>query len=209
MFWAPNWMPGRAAAASRAATSDTAGGKMIIDPAWRAGGWARYAAMNCRASAGPRFIFQFAASTGRGHGVDGITEPGSQKTVDDRHHDTSSSAATPGSVFPSRYSRDAPPPVDTWLIRDSSPACATAAAESPPPTIVVVPWSVAAAMARAMAMVPASNGGDSNTPMGPFQITVFAVAIARAYDSAVRGPMSYIASVAGIRSRGTACARAG
>ena len=90
----------------------------------------------------------------------------------------SSSAATPGSVLPSRNSSDAPPPVETWLIVASSPICSTAAAESPPPTIVVAPRAVASAIASATARVPASNGGVSNTPIGPFQTTVLAPAIA-------------------------------
>src|SRR5687767_9409868 len=59
----------------------------------------------------------------------------------------SSSAATPGSSLPSRNSSDAPPPVDTCVMRSSSPAWATAAAESPPPTTVTAPFAVAAAMA--------------------------------------------------------------
>src|SRR5688500_17856857 len=96
------------------------------------------------------------------------------------HERRSSSASTPGSGLPSRNSSEAPPPAATWLMRLSSPASATAAAESPPPTIVVAPLAVASAIAFATARVPASKGGVSNTPMGPFQSTVFAVAIARA-----------------------------
>ena len=45
------------------------------------------------------------------------------------------STATPGSVLPSRYSSDAPPPVEMWPNAFSSrPSARTAAAESPPPT---------------------------------------------------------------------------
>ena len=44
---------------------------------------------------------------------------------------------------------------------------------------VVVPREVALAIARAMAKVPASKGGVSKTPMGPFHITVLAIPIAR------------------------------
>src|SRR2546422_730562 len=84
----------------------------------------------------------------------------------------SSSAATPGRGLPSRNSRDAPPPVETWVSFDVRPA--TAAAESPPPTTVVAPRRVASTIATATARVPASNGGCSNTPIGPFQTTVFA-----------------------------------
>src|SRR5437867_3511596 len=84
----------------------------------------------------------------------------------------SSSAATPGRGLPSRNSSDAPPPVETWVSFDVRPA--TAAAESPPPTTVVAPRRVASTIATATARVPASNGGCSNTPIGPFQTTVFA-----------------------------------
>src|SRR3989454_2298408 len=84
----------------------------------------------------------------------------------------SSRAATPGSGLPSRNSSDAPPPVETWVSLDARPA--TAAAESPPPTTVVVPRRVASTIASATARVPASNGGCSKTPIGPFHTTVFA-----------------------------------
>src|SRR3989449_5467812 len=81
-----------------------------------------------------------------------------------------SSAATPGRVFPSRNSSEAPPPVDTWVNLSSSPR--TAAAESPPPTTVVAPRLPASISASATARVPPSKGGVSNTPTGPFQNTV-------------------------------------
>src|SRR4029077_21196114 len=84
----------------------------------------------------------------------------------------SSRAATPGRGLPSRSSSAAPPPVDTWGSLSSSPA--PAAAESPPPTTVVAPRFPASTIASPMARVPASKGGVSNTPMGPFQNTVLA-----------------------------------
>ena len=147
--------------------------------------------MKARAAVGPWFIFQFAAKTGRR--ISGVI--------------CSSSAATPGSVLPSRNSSDAPPPVDTWLIL----LVESGLLPPPPPSrrrrrSSSRPALVALAIASAIARVPSSNGGVSNTPIGPFQSTVFADAIARAYDSAVRGPMSNIASSAGIASRATACA---
>src|SRR5687767_2424345 len=123
-----------------------------------------------------------------------------------QHHRRSSSASTPGSGLPSRNSSDAPPPVETWLIRLERPASSTAAAESPPPTIVVAPRSVASASASAIARVPASKGGVSNTPMGPFQSTVFAERITSANSRTERGPMSNMASSAGMAVRSTACA---
>src|ERR1700746_3995616 len=45
-------------------------------------------------------------------------------------------AATPGNSFPSRSSRDAPPPVEINVILSASPNCLTAVTESPPPMIV-------------------------------------------------------------------------
>src|SRR5258706_440181 len=85
---------------------------------------------------------------------------------DERPH-ASSSAATPGSSFPSRNSSEAPPPVETWVSLSSIPA--TAATESPPPTTVTAPFFPASTRAVAIARVPASNGGGSNTPIGPLQ----------------------------------------
>ena len=74
-------------------------------------------------------------------------------------------------LLPPRNSSDAPPPVEMCVIESATPACVTAATESPPP-MIVVPWT--AATARATPIVPAANGGISNTPIGPFQTTVFA-----------------------------------
>ena len=45
--------------------------------------------------------------------------------------------AMPGSSRPSRNSREAPPPVEMWVILSAKPSCSQAAAESPPPTMVV------------------------------------------------------------------------
>ncbi len=44
-----------------------------------------------------------------------------------------------GHTLPSRSSRDAPPPVEMWLILSARPAFSTAATESPPPMMVMVP----------------------------------------------------------------------
>src|SRR5205823_13020123 len=99
----------------------------------------------------------------------------------------SASAATPGSVRPPRNSREAPPPVEMCVMRSATPAFLTAAIESPPP-MIVVPRT--AATAWAMAFVPTANAGISNTPIGPFQTTVFASASAPSYRVIVDGPMS-------------------
>ena len=106
--------------------------------------------------------------------------------------------STPGSAFPPKNSNDAPPPVDTCVIRSATPACSIAAAESPPPTIVVAPGS--SASARATATVPAANGASSKTPMGPFHTTVRAVWSRAVKRSTVLGPMSRICHVAGTLS---------
>ena len=96
------------------------------------------------------------------------------------------SAATPGSVLPSRNSSDAPPPVETWLIFSASPACVhrgsrIAAADDRRRAL-----ARRARQSRPRSRVcPCRTVVFSNTPIGPFQSTVFAAAIARAYDSAV------------------------
>src|SRR2546422_8503643 len=83
----------------------------------------------------------------------------------------SSSTLRPGRSRPSRNSREAPPPVETWVTLSSRPISAIAAAESPPPTTVRAPRFVASARASATARVPGANSGISNIPMGPFQNT--------------------------------------
>ena len=59
----------------------------------------------------------------------------------------------------------------TWLTCSAKPSCSTAAALSPPPMMLVASPS---AIAWATALVPASKGGISNTPIGPFHTTVLA-----------------------------------
>ena len=56
----------------------------------------------------------------------------------------SSRQAMPGSSKPSRNSRDAPPPVEMWVILSAKPSCSQAAAESPPPTMVTASESARA-----------------------------------------------------------------
>ena len=60
-------------------------------------------------------------------------------------------ATTPGSCLPSRYSREAPPPVEMWLILSARPVLLTAETESPPPTMETASES---ATALATASVP-------------------------------------------------------
>ena len=80
----------------------------------------------------------------------------------------------PGSFFPSKNSKEAPPPVEICVILSANPIFFTAAAESPPPIIVF-----ASIVERSLAIefVPIENCGNSNNPRGPFQITVFAFLI--------------------------------
>jgi hypothetical protein len=56
-----------------------------------------------------------------------------------------------------------------WVIFDSIPDCATAAAESPPP---MIENAFDSATARAIPNVPFANIGFSKTPIGPFQTIV-------------------------------------
>ena len=83
-------------------------------------------------------------------------------------------AAMPGRTFPSRNSNVAPPPVEMCEILSDSPVFFNAAMESPPPTMLVAPASVASATAFATASVPLANSSHSKTPIGPFQMIVFA-----------------------------------
>lgn len=94
------------------------------------------------------------------------------------------SSATPGSVckiirkflvqidlenaltLPSRSSREAPPPVDTWLSFDSAWYWATTVAVSPPPTMTVAPFCAASMVASRRACEPAAKAGNSKTPGG-------------------------------------------
>ncbi|KVI11188.1 hypothetical protein Ccrd_010401, partial [Cynara cardunculus var. scolymus] len=56
-----------------------------------------------------------------------------------------------------------------WLIASATPIFSTAATESPPPMIIVTPFP------PKRTSVPSANLSNSNTPIGPFQITVLVV----------------------------------
>ena len=77
--------------------------------------------------------------------------------------------------------------MDTCVIRSARPNWLTAATESPPPTTVV---PLQSATAFAISCVPCANSGNSKTPMGPFQTTVFALRIRSRNSATVFGPMS-------------------
>src|SRR6266481_7275823 len=63
-------------------------------------------------------------------------------------------AATPGNSFPSRSSREAPPPVEIKVIFPAMPNCLTAVTESSPPMMV---FALDAARASASSLVPSRN----------------------------------------------------
>jgi hypothetical protein len=78
----------------------------------------------------------------------------------------------PGRVLPSSSSRLAPPPVEMWLIFSATPTFSTAATESPPPMMVQHALVGEFRQGVGNGLVPAANLSNSNTPMGPFQITL-------------------------------------
>src|SRR5579863_4744018 len=94
--------------------------------------------------------------------VSGDHEPGRRTVAVVLRHrcapSRSRSAATPGSVRPSRNSIVAPPPVEIKPILSATPASCTAAARSPPPSTGVAAY---AASARATSRVPAAKAGIS------------------------------------------------
>src|SRR4029079_1117334 len=132
--------------------------------------------------------------TGAGHSGALTLAGGAQRSV---------SAATPGSTLPSRYSSEAPPPVDTCETLLATPAFFTADAESPPPMMVVAPAAVALASASATAIVPLAVASISNTPTGPFHTMVLASSSVLVNAATVAGPASTASQSAGIASRAT------
>mmetsp|Transcript_44015 Transcript_44015/g.93633 ORF Transcript_44015/g.93633 Transcript_44015/m.93633 type:complete len:252 (+) Transcript_44015:191-946(+) len=108
--------------------------------------------------------------------------------------------ATPGKFFPSNSSREAPPPVDTWVTLSSVPYFLAQVAVSPPPITATLPAAQAATKASIMDLVPVSNLVISNTPMGPFQIMVLEPAMTAAFILQVSGPQSKPMNPSGIPS---------
>jgi hypothetical protein len=144
----------------------------------------------------------------------------------------SSSATTPGSCFPSNNSKLAPPPVEMWLITSATPTFSTAATESPPPIIVVTPFLLSSAnffatayrryitveflsahifysktermnVKQSITSVPTANLSNSNTPIGPFQMTVCVVSRASLKVLTESGPMSSPIQPSGIAEAAT------
>ena len=87
-----------------------------------------------------------------------------------------------------------------WVILSERPLLVTAATESPPPMMEMAPLS---ATAWATAKVPSANLGISNTPMGPFQMTVPAPLRASQKSWTDFSPMSIPIQPSGIWSEGT------
>src|SRR5690606_36438168 len=118
-------------------------------------------------------------------------------------HQLLSSTAMPGKVLPSRYSSEAPPPVEMCENPSSGrPSARTAAAESPPPTTLKASEST---IACATPRVPSANGASSNTPIGPFQNTVAAPESTSANAATDAGPMSRPFHPSGMASAATVC----
>nr|GMD51225.1 Uncharacterised protein [Ipomoea batatas] len=92
-----------------------------------------------------------------------------------------------------------------WLITLATPTFSTAATESPPPIMVVTPFPLSSASFFATASVPTANLSNSNTPIGPFQITVFVVSKASLKVLTESGPMSNPIQPSGIADAGTTC----
>ena len=69
-------------------------------------------------------------------------------------------AVTPGSSLPSSNSREAPPPVDTWLSLSSTLYLAATVAVSPPPMMTVLPFCAALTAASRVALVPAAKASN-------------------------------------------------
>merc|ERR1719450_1030054 len=99
-------------------------------------------------------------------------------------------AATPGRSLPSKSSRLAPPPVETWDTLSSVLYLAAQVAVSPPPMIVIPPALVRATTESMRARVPLENASNSKTPAGPFQTTTFARAITSEKSWLDLGPQS-------------------
>ena len=97
-------------------------------------------------------------------------------------------AFIPGNSLPSKYSNDAPPPVEMCVKSSSKPNEIAAAAESPPPIIVVASYNLA--IDSHTPIVPLAKLLNSNTPIGPFHTTVCAPCNSLLNNSTVLGPIS-------------------
>ncbi|KKA28345.1 hypothetical protein TD95_000174 [Thielaviopsis punctulata] len=113
-------------------------------------------------------------------------------------------ATTPGRALPSSSSREAPPPVDTWLSLLSTPYLAATVAVSPPPIMTILPASQAATAASRVALVPLANLSISKTPHGPFHRMVADSLMVDLNSSTDLGPQSRPIQLSGMPSESEA-----
>ena len=165
-----------------AAPSAVNGGQMTTSTPSSSPARGRNSARNASASATVLCIFQFAATSGR-----------ATRALRHRAGPPPPAAACPRSAPARRRRRSR-----ASRPRSARPNRASAAAESPPPTTVN-----AGAVGDRLgdARVPAANGSSSKAPIGPFQNTVPAAAIASAYAAAVAGRCRAPSSRRGPRRR--------
>ena len=100
-------------------------------------------------------------------------------------------------------SREAPPPVETWVKSDALQNFLAALTESPPPITDVAPFLVASTTAFRTAFVPWANLGFSKAPTGPFINIVLEVLITSSKAFWVSGPASTPSNPSGILFTGT------
>ena len=195
MFCTPTRMSGRSRSASTTAVSATPDGKKMTVPIRAARHSARgTTARNARASRRPVIHLPVG-------GEDGSCEH--QRTC--RRARRRPAASCPRGTRATRRRRST-----RGSSRARVPPRATAAAESPPPTIVVAPRLVASAIASAIARVSlVERRRLEHTHRSVPEHGLRRGDRARVLTAALSGPMSNIASSAGIASRATACARCG
>jgi len=119
--------------------------------------------------------------------------------MNDNHlsSDASLRASTPGNLIPCKNSRDAPPPVDTYVTSFSLPRLRTKLAVSPPPITEIAPSLVFSMTLFRIPSLPLAKLGNSKTPIGPFQKIELARSIACPNSSTVLGPLSKISQPSG------------
>mmetsp|Transcript_1913 Transcript_1913/g.4250 ORF Transcript_1913/g.4250 Transcript_1913/m.4250 type:complete len:202 (-) Transcript_1913:522-1127(-) len=116
----------------------------------------------------------------------------------------SASAATPGRTLPSMSSSEAPPPVEMWDMSPALPLFSVAATESPPPMMVTAPFSlVRSARMSTIPNVPLEKASNSNTPIGPFMMTVRQSSRNSFCSAVVAGPLSSPIHPSGMASAAT------
>mmetsp|Transcript_14815 Transcript_14815/g.22197 ORF Transcript_14815/g.22197 Transcript_14815/m.22197 type:complete len:223 (-) Transcript_14815:574-1242(-) len=90
-----------------------------------------------------------------------------------------------------------------WDILEAFPDCSQAATESPPPMMVIAPPSVMSARISTIPKVPLLNFSNSNTPIGPFMITVLQSERNSFCAAVASGPLSSPIHPSGMASAAT------